>query len=257
MRSKLIFLVIAYMLCIISAELQGPPSDSGDLKNSFKDRKSNTIDDEDSNSDSKHTIVMDDDKSPETSDENTIASLLAEEFSYQGSAIKIIKAPDFTQEKEAQKMTEMLSSLVNSHAKLIKKLEDEIEEMDGSIASLGEQPEQIQTQEEIELELLYESAMKILNRTRSDKVEGFALLEQAAIKGHPKAQSKIAWAKLMGNHFEMNFDEARETFLKLADDGLPDAHMVRVIDVWFFFLLICENFAVFFSFEIFSQEIIY
>lgn len=257
MRSKLIFLVIAYMLCIISAELQGPPSDSGDLKNSFKDRKSNTIDDEDSNSDSKHTIVMDDDKSPETSDENTIASLLAEEFSYQGSAIKIIKAPDFTQEKEAQKMTEMLSSLVNSHAKLIKKLEDEIEEMDGSIASLGEQPEQIQTQEEIELELLYESAMKILNRTRSDKAEGFALLEQAAIKGHPKAQSKIAWAKLMGNHFEMNFDEARETFLKLADDGLPDAHMVRVIDVWFFFLLICENFAVFFSFEIFSQEIIY
>lgn len=230
MRSKIIFVLFACTLCIASGELQGPPSDSGDLKNSFKDRKSNLIDDEDSNSDSK--INKNDEASDEkvndsSEDENTIASLLAEEFSYQGSAIKIIKAPDFTQEKEAQKMTEMLSTLVNSHAKLIKKLEDEIEEMDGSIASLGEQPEEVQTQEELELEMLYESAMKILNRTRSDKAEGIALLKQAADKGHPKAQAKIAWAQLMGNHVEMDFASARETFLKLADTGLPDAHMVR------------------------------
>lgn len=234
MRTKIIFVVvIACTLCIASAELQGPPSDSGDLKNSFKDRKSNLIDDEDSNSNSDSNINKNDehdDKAIDSSDEeNTIASLLAEEFSYQGSAIKIIKAPDFTQEKEAQKMTEMLSTLVNSHAKLIKKLEDEIEEMDGSIASLGEQPEVVQTQEEIELEMLYESAMKILNRTRSDKAEGIALLKQAADKGHPKAQAKIAWAQLMGSHVEMDFASARETFLNLADTGLPDAHMVRVI----------------------------
>lgn len=124
-------------------------------------------------------------------------------------------------------MTEMLSTLVNSHAKLIKKLEDEIEEMDGSIASLGEQPEEVQTQEELELDMLYESAMKILNRTRSDKAEGIALLKQAADKGHSKAQAKIAWAQLMGNHVEMDFAAARETFLNLAETGLPDAHMVR------------------------------
>ncbi|XP_031619658.1 protein sel-1 homolog 1 [Contarinia nasturtii] len=228
-RSKIIFLVVAYTLCIAWAELQGPPSDSEDLKNSFKDRKSNLMHDENSNSDNKNKNDENDDETSTLvdagDDESSIASLLAEEFSYQGSAIKIIKAPDFTQEKEAQKMTEMLSTLVNSHAKLIKKLEDEIQEMDGSIASLGEQPELVQTQEEIELEILYESAMKILNRTRSDKQEGFALLKKAADKGHQRAQAKIAWAQLMGNHVEMDFGAARETFLKLADTGLPDAHM--------------------------------
>lgn len=227
MRSNGIILLIVCTLCIASAELQGPPSDSGDLKNSYKDRKSNTVDEENSKSDTHAKNDENVEKVTEPSDKNTLESLLAEEFSYQGSAIKIIKAPDFTQEKEAQKMTEMLSTLVSSHAKLIKKLEDEIEEMDGSIASLGEQPEQVQTQEEIELELLYDSAMKILNRTRSDKTEGFALLKQAAEKGHPKAQSKIAWAQLMGNHVEMDFVAARETFIQLADTGLPDAHMVQ------------------------------
>lgn len=245
-------MVVACALCAsVSAELQGPPSDSGDLKNSYKDRKSNlmSVTDEESSSSSsssssnsansktgsdskiknKNSENDGDAASDANSDENTIASLLAEEFSYQGSAIKIIKAPDFTQEKEAQKMTEMLSTLVNSHAKLIKKLEDEIEEMDGSIASLGEQPVQVQTQEEMELEMLYESAMKILNRTRSDKAEGFALLKQAADKGHAKAQAKIAWAQLMGNHVEMDFSAARETFLHLSESGLPDAHMVRFL----------------------------
>lgn len=236
MRSKILFLVTTYTLCIALAELQGPPSpsDSEDLKTNFKDRKSNLIDDGDSNSKSdnnnkinKNNDKNDDNEAIDTNDEESvIASLLAEKFSYQGSAIKIIKAPDFTQEKEAQKMTKMLSTLVNSHAKLIEQLEDEIKEMDDSIASLGQQPEEIQTQEEIELDMLYESAMKILNRTRSDKVEGFALLKQAADKGHPKAQAKIAWAQLMGSHVEMDFDAARETFLKLADTGLPDAHMV-------------------------------
>lgn len=251
MRPIIIFLVVACALCAsVSAELQGPPNDNGDLKNSYKDRKSNlmTVTDEESSSSSsssstnsktgsdnkirnKNSENDGDAASDASNDENTIASLLAEEFSYQGSAIKIIKAPDFTQEKEAQKMTEMLSTLVNSHAKLIKKLEDEIEEMDGSIASLGEQPVQVQTQEELELEMLYEAAMKILNRTRSDKAEGFALLKQAADKGHAKAQAKIAWAQLMGNHVEMDFNAARETFLHLADSGLPDAHMVRIIFV--------------------------
>lgn len=222
-------MIACALFVIASAELQGPPSDSADPKNSYKDRKSNSIDDEDSTSDSKNKLKNNEnaDRTTDPSDE-TLESLLAEDFSYQGSAIKIIKAPDFTQEKEAQKMTEMLSTLVNSHAKLIKKLEDEIEEMDGSIASLGEQPEEVQTQEEIQLEMLYESAMKILNRTRSDKAEGFALLKQAADRGHSKAQAKVAWGQLMGNHIEMDFNSARETFLKLADTGLPDAHMVSV-----------------------------
>lgn len=144
------------------------------------------------------------------------------------SAIRIIKAPDFSQEKE-QKMTEMFSTLVNSHEKLIQKLKDEIDEIDGSIASLGDVPETVQTQEDLELEGIYEAAMKILNRTRSDKSEGFALLRQAADRGHAKSRAKIAWAQLLGSHTDMNFDEAKKTFVELAEDGLPDAHMVSSI----------------------------
>lgn len=230
MRSK-IFLIFMCTLSISLAQLQGPPSDSEDIRNSLKDRKSNLVNDESKSdiSDSSNTINKkdeDNDDAIDSNDDSTIASLLAEEFAYPGSAIKIIKAPDLSQEKEAQKMTEMLSTLVNSHAKLIKKLEDEIEEIDGSIASLGEEPRIVQTQEELELERIYESAMKILNRTRSDKSDGFALLKQAADKGHAKSQAKIAWAQLLGNYIEMNFDDAKKTFLELAETGLPDAHMV-------------------------------
>lgn len=217
MWSKAVILLVVCSVCLTAAQLQGPLADGTGSQTGSKNRKSNSKENEDSGN--KH-----DDQTSD--DENTIASLLAEEFAFQGSAIKIIKAPDFTQEKEAQKMTEMLSTLVNSHAKLIKKLEDEIEEMDDSIASLGEQPEQEQTPQDIELEQLYDAAMTILNRTRSDKVEGFALLRRAAEKGHHNAQAKVAWAQLMGNYVDMDFEAAKHTFLKLADTGLPDAHMV-------------------------------
>lgn len=229
MRSQ-IFLVLLYTICLTLADLQAPIADNENHINQDRKASSNAIDDDDNSKSNSDKSKTDDETDTiiDSNDESTIASLLAEELVYHGAAIKIIKAPDLSQEKEAQKMTEMLSTLVNSHAKLIKKLEDEIEEMDGSIASLGATaPEQVQTQEEIELETIYEAAMKILNRTRSDKADGFALLKQAADKGHPKSQAMIAWAQLMGNYVDMNFDEAKNTFLKLAETGLPDAHMVR------------------------------
>lgn len=219
--------VILFVICLTRAELQGPPIDnSAELNN----RKSDSTNDDatNSNADSDNKIE-DSDDSDDLSDEHTIASLLAEDFSYPG--IKIIKAPDLSQEKEARKMTEMLSTLVNSHAELVEKLEHEIKQMDGSIASLANTDEQepALSQEEIELEQLYESAMKILNKTRSDKADGFILLKQAAEKGHAKSQARIAWHELLGNQVEMNFDSAKQTFLKLADAGLPDAHMVSSI----------------------------
>lgn len=215
------------------AELQGPPA--VDVSSS-KEKTGNSDGDESSTSrnerkfttETKNSLAESADESDESMDEDSLASLLAEEFALQGSAIKIIKGPDLSQDNDAQKVTEMLSTLVNSHAKLIKKLEDEIEEIDGSLASLKhtEEPEPILTPEQIELENLYESAMKILNRTRSDKAGGFAMLKQAADKGHLNAQAKIAWAQLMGNPIEMNFEEAKSTFIRLAENGLPDAHMV-------------------------------
>lgn len=236
-------LLLASIVCvaIVAAELQGPPiadsSASEKKDNSGESTQASSSNDRKSSSsaaaaDVNENVVSDAD-SEESIDEMSLASMLAEEFALQGSAIKIIKSPDLSQDSEAQKVTEMLSTLVNSHAKLIKKLEDEIDEIDGSLASLKsvEEPEPVLTPEQIELENLYESAMKILNKTRSDKAGGFAMLKQAADKGHLNAQAKIAWAQLMGNPIEMNFEEAKNTFLKLADTGLPDAHMVSVSDI--------------------------
>lgn len=217
------------------AQLQEPPSIRDSVRHNLKDRKSNSVD-SDQNESEERTYLDDDsivDDRLGVSDvndvieESTIAELLAESLvSYSGSAIKIIKAPDLSQEKEAQKMTEMFSTLDSSHKKLIQKLKDEIDEIEGSIASLGEMPEAVQTKAELELERIYEAAMKILNRTRSDKTEGFAMLKQAAEKGHAKSRAKVAWAQLLGSYTEMDFEEAKKTFLELADDGLPDAHMV-------------------------------
>lgn len=227
-------IVLVSIVCatIVAAELQGPPVDAStnEKKESSESAQPGSSNERKSAADVNDNVVVDVDESGQTSDdENSLVALLAEEFALQGSAIKIIKSPDLSQDSEAQKVTEMLSTLVNSHAKLIKKLEDEIEEIDGSLASLktAEEPEPVLTPEQIELENLYESAMKILNKTRSDKAGGFAMLKQAADKGHLNAQAKIAWAQLMGNPIEMNFEEAKKTFLKLADSGLPDAHMVR------------------------------
>lgn len=218
--------VFLFLFCIVSAELQGPPSD----ENTRKDTKEQQANNNNRKSSETNKNADEEEETSEETIEDSFVTLFAKELAqqYQGSPIKIVKAPDLSQEKDAQKVTEILSTLVSSHAKLIKNLEAEIEEIDSSIASLttSDQPEQTQTPEEIELENIYEAAMKILNKTRSDKAGGFAMLKQAADKGHLKAQSKIAWAQLMGNQIEMNFEGAKETFLKLAEYGLPDAHMV-------------------------------
>lgn len=225
------WLVSIVCVAMVAAELQGPPADTSksEKKESSESGQTSSGNERKSTAETNENIVDEQGDLDESIDENSLASLLAEEFALQGSAIKIIKSPDLSQDSEAQKVTEMLSTLVNSHAKLIKKLEDEIEEIDGSLASLqnADEPEPAAlTPEQIELENLYESAMKMLNKTRSDKAGGFALLKQAADKGHLNARAKIAWAQLMGNPIDMNFEEAKNTFLQLADAGLPDAHMV-------------------------------
>ena len=71
----------------------------------------------------------------------------------------------------------------------------------------------------------YVAAINVLNKTRADKVNGFALLNKAADKGHVQAKAHLAWAYILGNPFELKVDEARRTFTELADGGIPEAHM--------------------------------
>ena len=249
MRFKHNALLVLVLCGVISAELQGPPPDeqgktaektttqqqqqqptvAGSSQDSIKnERKASEVKEEVTATFEDTTIELKDDEGGIDIDIESLNAILPDDFSFQGSSIKIVKAPDLHKEKEMQKVSEMLTTLVDSHAKLIKKFEDEIEEMDDSIAALNhdEEPPHIPTAEEIEAENLYENAMKVLNKTRSDKSGAFGLLQQAAAKGHEQAQAKIAWAQLVGHPIDMNFEAAKETFLKLAERGVPEAHMV-------------------------------
>lgn len=224
MRLKL-FCLFLLIFGSVAAELQGPPDTENESKSTVTEKQSKS---NDRKADEEHTESIYKDIDESDSDEKTLEALLQEELGFHGSAIKIVKAPDLHQEKEAQKVSDMLSTLVSSHAKLIKKFESEIEEIDGSIAALSTEEEEpkVQTPEEIEAETLYESAMLILNKTRSDKAAGFAVLQQAASKGHVRAQAEVAWCQLLGHPVEHDFEAAKETFIRLADQGLAEAHMV-------------------------------
>lgn len=147
------------------------------------------------------------------------------DFSFQSSAIKIVKAPDLSQEKEAKKVSEMISDLLESHGKWIEKMESEIEEIDNNVIAENEEIEVELTPEELEAQNLYESAMAILNKTRGDKIAGHTVLYQAAQKGHPLAKAKISWSQVVGNPLELNIEAAKKEFLELAKTGLPSAHM--------------------------------
>lgn len=147
------------------------------------------------------------------------------DYSFQSSAIKIVKAPDLSQEKEAKKVSEMISDLLESHGKWIQKMESEIEEIDNNVIAENEEIEVELTPEELEAQNLYESAMAILNKTRGDKIAGHTVLYQAAQKGHPLAKAKISWSQVVGNPLELNIEAAKKEFLELSKTGLPSAHM--------------------------------
>lgn len=225
MRLKL-FCLFLLIFGSVAAGVRGPPSNEDESKSATIDKKSSSSE---RDADEEPTETIDKFIDEPDSDEKTLENLLHDELGFHGSAIKVVRAPDLHQEKEAQKVSDMLSTLVSSHAKLIKKFETEIEEIDGSIAALSTEEEEakVQTPEEIEAENLFESAMQILNKTRSDKAAGFAVLQQAANKGHLRAQAEVAWCQLLGHPVEIDFEAAKETFLRLADQGVAEAHMVK------------------------------
>lgn len=206
-----LFLLVFCLIHVVSGELQGPPKEN-----------SNQIDKGDKEQDSK--TVHNDRKADEMVKED--ASSSASGFTPE-EVIKLIQSSNLEQDTEQNKMTDILSKLVNTYAKYIQ----EIEDMDPTIdeSSVDDEPPKELTPEEKELESLYETAMKILNKTRGDKTAAYAVLTQAAVKGHEKAQAHIAWAQLLGNHMDRNIQLAKETFTKLAENGLPEANLVSLM----------------------------
>lgn len=204
-----LFLLVFCLIHVVFSELQGPPSVNTDRAKDKGDKE------EDSKT------VQNDRKADEMAKEDASSS------TYSGftpeEVIKLIQSSNLEQDMEQNKMTDILSKLVNSYAKYIQEIEDmdTIEE-----SKVEDEPPKELTPEEKELESLYETAMKILNKTRGDKTAAYAVLTQAAVKGHEKAQAHIAWAQLLGNHMDRNIQLAKETFVKLAENGLPEANLV-------------------------------
>lgn len=229
MRLKLfcLFLLIFGVIVTAAADIAGSLDDKN---NKPDDKTTQTTEPSESDADGESGNPFKSNVDDADSDTSTLESMLIDELGLHGSAIKIVKAPELFQEKDAQKVSDMLSTLVSSHAKLIKKFENEIEVIDGSIAALTTEEEspKVQTPEEIEAETLYDAAMKILNRTRSDKTAGFHILQQAASRGHLKAQAEVAWGQLMGNPVEIDVESAKLAFEKLSETGLAEAHMVSL-----------------------------
>lgn len=127
-------------------------------------------------------------------------------------------------DKDHAQVTEFISHLIQKRLKWVKKLEQEFDGLDEMFLEEDE-PVQILQPWEIELEELYESAMKIINKSRTDKTAGYEILIDAANRGHAKSNAQIAWAHLFGNPLELNIDKAKKTFSELAESGLPEAHM--------------------------------
>lgn len=189
-------------------------------------------------------------------------NILLPDYLHINAPIKIVKAPDLFQEKEAAltgdrqtvadeqdgggnrvttgtaaptstanaddkdqiEVTEFISNLIEKRLKWVKKLEEEFENLDEMLLEEDEPPRELFAWQ-IELEELYESAMKILNKSRADKTAGYEILEEAAKRGHSKSGALIGWAQLFGNPLEMNIAEAKRTFGQLAELGVPEAHM--------------------------------
>lgn len=241
MRFKFVCLITLIIVGVVNAELSQKSTTTRDTKDTADTNKETT--DKSTKSEPKEAEEKDDDLDVSVTveavsfgeendlndigNEKTLEQLLAEELGIKGT-IKVIR-PELQHERD--KVSDILTTLVSSHAMLINKFETQIKEIDGSLAAINEEeetePPKEKTPEEIEADNLYETAMKIMNRTRSDKSAGFAILQQAASKGHAQAQAEVAWGQLLGNPVDIDVEAAKETFLKLAETGLPDAHMVR------------------------------
>jgi SEL1 protein len=155
-----------------------------------------------------------------------IEVILAEDFA---SAIKIVKAPDLSKEHDNKKVTDMFNEIVKNREKMMKNYESELEELQKLESQLELEEKEIETREktpeEIEADTLYELALSVLNKTRSDKVAGHAAMLKAAEKGHELARLHVAWNQLIGHPEELDFDAARKTFVELVEKGIPEAHM--------------------------------
>ena len=95
-----------------------------------------------------------------------------------------------------------------------------------------EAPEEPVKQEPIEDENvkiardLYHAALQMLNSSTPNRHKAWDTMTKAADLGSPDAQVKVAFAKLAGIYFPQDPDNAKEVFVKLAEQGHPQVGII-------------------------------
>ncbi|XP_058126856.1 protein sel-1 homolog 1 [Anopheles ziemanni] len=141
--------------------------------------------------------------------------------------IKLVQITDFSKEKDSKKVPDVLYDILENQKRMIQKIVNEI----GEIESNQEQEQTGDTElggrgeEASEAYQIYERAMGVLNKTKVDRILGHKLMVEAAAKGNSLARSHVAWAHLLGNPVPLDIEAAKQTFLDLSEEGLPDAQM--------------------------------
>ncbi|XP_050080801.1 protein sel-1 homolog 1 [Anopheles maculipalpis] len=137
--------------------------------------------------------------------------------------IKLVQLTDFAKEKDGKKIPSVLYDILEVQKLMIQNIVNEIEEIEQQQQSNSEL---VPPSEELtESGKIYERALSVLNKTRVDRLLGHKLMVEAAGKGHPLARSHVAWAQLLGSPVALDIESAKQTFLELAEEGLPDAQM--------------------------------
>ncbi|KAF6206549.1 hypothetical protein GE061_017783 [Apolygus lucorum] len=104
---------------------------------------------------------------------------------------------------------------------------------EGAIEKIHESATNIQTRKEsVDLHsnesasnLMYETALQVLNSPAKNKIpKAYELFEKASRLGHNSSRLKIAWGTLLGD-YKNDLEEAKKTFVELADSGEAEAHM--------------------------------
>lgn len=72
---------------------------------------------------------------------------------------------------------------------------------------------------------VYDNAMDMLAKPSTDKRVAMILLKKAAVFNHLKARAELAWAALLGQWMDFDFNHAVDEFESLANEGVPEAHM--------------------------------
>eukprot|EP00099_Drosophila_melanogaster_P010122 NP_001262882.1 HMG-coA reductase degradation 3, isoform B [Drosophila melanogaster] len=81
------------------------------------------------------------------------------------------------------------------------------------------------TPDQIEAQTVYDNAMDMLAKPSTDKRVAMILLKKAAAFNHLKARAELAWAALLGQWMDFDFNHAVDEFESLANEGVPEAHM--------------------------------